>query len=497
MFKKRYFILILSFVFISSCSKTTVKTESKKPPDNFQSKYFELIRRGDDFFKKKHLYGWIKAFENYRKAYKFKKSNSLKKKLFITLSLLILRKKQESIMSDEEEKYLGLLKFNPQTTKYKAIFHLVQKKSGKFLIRNKSMKSIVFSRIKFDKNLFDCENSDLDAYFYLLLLKANYEYEKYSDNLKMFGEKFPRSPLFIYLNGFKTDKIEKRFPNFAEFFVYKGNKLFKEGKSFKALNYFKKAVNMVKNYPRAYIGMASVWFFSYENFTKALFYYEKAFEYDPKNPTSLLGKAVSLQKLRRYDESDAVLDLMLKKQFLYHGEAYYYKAYNSFLRKDFINAEKNIKLSKLYIPDSGEVNFLSGLINIRRRKYKEAKKDFLIAEKDTEFKKCETKYYIGKINHLLFKGKFEKYFENYIFCLKEKLENLNKNYNFLKSKGSLSFDEKMRLKKIKRKISSYKKNKLFYLEDIIKMMDKKGNKRIKKASQNLIKYLKNMGLRIN
>ncbi len=497
MFNKRYLIFFLSFVFLLSCSKTTVKTESKKTTDNFQAKYFELIKRGDDFFKKKHLYGWIKSFENYRKAYKFKKSNSLKKKLFITLSLLILRKKQESIMSDEEEKYLSLLKFNPQTTKYKAIFHLVQKKSGKFLVRNKSMKSIVFSKIEFNKNLFDCENSDLDAYFYLLLLKANFENEKYYDNLKIFSEKFPRSPLFIYLNGFKTDKIEKRFPNFAEYLVYKGNKLFRRGKSFKALSYFKKAVNLVKNYPRAYIGMASIWFFSYENFTKALFYYEKALEYDPVNPLSLLGKAVSLQKMRRYDESDTVLDFMLKKQFLYHGEAYYYKAYNSFLRKDLINADKNIKLSKLYIPDSGEVNFLSGLINIKKKKYKEAKKDFLIAEKDTEFKKCETKYYIGKINYILFKRKFEKYFESYVLCIKMRLDDLNKNFNLLNNKESLSFDEKMRLKKIKKKMLRFKKNKLFYLEDIIKMMGKRGNKRIKKASQNLIKYLKNMGLRIN
>lgn len=489
-------------MFFAFCSKREVKINAEKTENKIDKKYLKLVKIGDSFFNKKHLYGWRRAFGYYLEAYKKKGEKALKRKLFFTLALLMIREKEENILVKKDVYFLVELNFKPESEKEKVIYSLIQLKSKSFMERKNSTKKFDFLKISFNKTIFDLENSDIDAYFYLALLKQNFNYDEYTKNFKILSVKYKNSPLFIYLNNFNYPEIEKRFPFFAEYFVFKANRLFKTGHSSQALKYFNKAVSLVKDYPRAYIGMASVWFFSYENFLKALDYYKKTLVYDPINPTALLGKAVCFQKLGKYRESDISLDDLLKKQALYHGEAYYYKAYNRFFEKDLLEAKKYVELSKLYIPDSGDLNFLSGLINIKTKEYRKAKKDFLKSLEDSDFKKCEPYYFVGKINFYIKKRGVKSYFKKYILCKKNKLIHLVKAYHSLKKKKNLSFDEKINIKKIKKAILKEKRSSELYLKDIFKILKGSGNSSgIKSMAEDLInsfrKVVKSLNPKVN
>ncbi len=181
----------------------------------------------------------------------------------------------------------------------------------------------------------------------------------------------------MYLNNFNSKiDIEREYPDFSEYYVKKGYEFFRKGRGALSIRYFKKALELIPDYTKALNGIAGVHFFIYENFEKALKFYKHTLKFAPLNPEALLGKAVSLQKIGKYIESNKTLDILLQKQSLLHGEAYYYKAYNFLFMKNIKKAREQIELLKSYLPYSGDVNYLSGLISLKEKKFKKCRKRF-------------------------------------------------------------------------------------------------------------------------
>jgi len=498
--KRAIFILFILFFYSCSANRVEVKqVESKKGKKLFlERKYLEFVKKGDYYFQREHLFGWRKAIDYYLEAFKIKKSDELKRKLFLTFVLELLREKQELII---DEKYMELFEkfnFKPESEKEKIILNVLNTRRGSVFIRNKNIKTLEGLKLKTDKRFFDLENSDIDSYFYLLSLKSAFKYKEYVNSFEILSKRFSTSPLFIYLNNFNSkEDIEKEYPNFAEYYVKRAYDLFKRGKSTEALKYFKKSLKLIPDYVKAYIGVASVWFFSYEVFSKAMEYYNSALRYDEKNPSALLGKGVCLQKLKKYDESNVILDKLLKVQALYHGEAYYYKAYNFLYKGDLEEARKQIDLSKLYLPDSGDVNFLSGLINLKIGNLKGAEKDFLRSLEDNSFKRCEPYYYIAKVRFIMRRKKVINYFSKFLNCIEKKRLFLKDKALSFKENKLTNFDSEMELKKFRRKLISFKKSSVFLLKDVINLV--KGRRRYLKFRRNFLlemKRIENLDLNI-
>ena len=472
--KKAIFILFILFFYSCSTNRVEVKqVESKKGKKLcVERKYLEFVGKGDYYFQKKNLFSWRQVIDYYYKAFKIKEDNKLMKKVILAFALEIVREKHELIISNKYLKLFGKFNFVPADEKERIILNVLESMKGSVFIRNKKVETLNGLRMKIDKSVFDLENSDIDSCFYLLSLKRAFKHKEYLKSFELLSKRFSTSPLFIYLNNFNTkEDIGKKYPNFAEYCVKKAYFLFKRGKSPEALKYFERALKLIPDYVKAYTGAASVWFFFYEVFSKAMEYYNLALKYDRKNPTALLGKGVCLQKLKKYDESTTVLDNLLMVQALYHGEAYYYKAYNFLYKGDLEEANKQINLSKLYLPDSGDVNFLSGLINLKEGNLRNAEEDFLKSLEDDSFKRCEPYFYIGKIKSILKKKKYGLYFGKFLRCIEKKRLYLRAKALVLVKKNSMDFDKRMELKKLKRKITSFKKTSVFLLKEIMSVIN--------------------------
>ena len=147
-------------------------------------------------------------------------------------------------------------------------------------------------------------------------------------------------------------------------------------------------------------------------------------------------------------------------------------------------------MAVLYLPDSGDVNFLYGVLLLENYHWKQAKKRFLKSLEDNSFKKCEPYYYIGEINARLGIKNFGTYYKKYKSCLFKKLESLKSKKNKLLSSGNNDFDTKMVEKKVDRKILKTKKTGEFFLNMILKSLKgKRGFYHLKKEFRKAVKLL--------
>ena len=155
------------------------------------------------------------------------------------------------------------------------------------------------------------------------------------------------------------------FPDFAEMVMLHGD-WNSAGKKYQAaLADFQRAVEIMPVLYKARNAMAAICY-SLEEYEQALRYYGQTLEIFPLEPTALFGRAICLSELRRYDESDWALREMIEKQTFYHGEANYYLAKNSYYRNRPEETRSYLELAAAYIPDSPEMNMLSGLLYLDR-----------------------------------------------------------------------------------------------------------------------------------
>jgi tetratricopeptide (TPR) repeat protein len=333
------------------------------------------VAEADSQSRNLHLYGWRKAEALYQKAYAMTGSDAVKKKLLRTRFLILIRQIDEDIpysASDDIIRELCAGDGHQQALCSIAKWYKDGKNAG---------------QIKLDSPMFKGEEPNLDSYLNLLLFDA-------VPRRDAFTVSDMPSPLFLYLNPGKllamdTAEIEKNYPQFAEAYDHIAESLFQKKKYRAARAYFHKAIELIPDYTHSYIGLGNIYFYALEDYETALRYYETALDSDHSSPGALWGKGLSLHQLGRYRESNAVADQLLiapisRNQWIgdvpdfqyYRGEANYLKAYNYHLMREPARAREFVDAAKKSLPDSEDINYLSGLLFYLAKDLESARKDF-------------------------------------------------------------------------------------------------------------------------
>ncbi len=264
--------------------------------------------------------------------------------------------------------------------------------------------------------------SALPHYFYLKFLSAMLTTdiaEKYVQAENEFRQLHGNSNLAVYLRSYTLAEMEEKlaaFPDFAEMYKLRGD-WHNSGKKYQAaLDDYQRALEAMPVLYKACNAMATLCY-SLEEFEQALLHYGQTLEIFPLEPTALFGRAICLSELRRFDESDLALREMVQKQSFYHGEANYYLAKNSYYRKRLEAARSYLDLAAAYIPDSAEMNMLSGLLYLERAQPGPAAANFRKVLEQQPLM-AEAWYYLGQAALLEKKNKdardhFQKAVENF------------------------------------------------------------------------------------
>jgi ankyrin repeat protein/Tfp pilus assembly protein PilF len=368
-----------------------------------------------------------------------KDSEELREQLFLTLFLTAVREKEVKIINLETYKKIAALGNFPEKKKLQYFSGIIDHYRTAPLVRRGRQNLRAKNRRYVDISLFDVENSPLDLYLYLFCLNYySFDFGEQDEQLAKLMQRrklsklmiqYSQSPLFIFSNiGMSTGKeaeIEEKYPQFAEFFQHRGNVEYEERQLIKASHYYKKTLELIPDYTIALNGLGNIYYFTVQNYDKAIEFYAKTLALDSKNPVALFGEAVSLHNLEQYQVSHMVLDYMLSRQKMYHGQANYYKAYNYYYMGKFEKSREFVDKAKNYIPTSGEVNYLSGLLYYKNSELGKAEPDFMRALKDDHYPKGNPLFYLGMINLRSRNWIFFDYFRDSIRSL-ERIEDAKK-----------------------------------------------------------------------
>ncbi|MCP5107370.1 MAG: hypothetical protein GY950_28545 [bacterium] len=413
------FLAAVAAVFFLSQNQNVDK------PSYSDKDFDQLVKEGHLHFNKMHLSGWRNAERFYRHAYKKNKSPQLRDRLFLTLCLIAVREKDEKIINTATYKKLDALSRFPRNRKQQLLFDMVQHYRSAKVFRNKKKELKAEHKEYVDIALFDIEKSPLDLYLYLYLTQYySLPPDGYDERIAQLRDKkgipglikkYSRTPLFIYDDFLKAsyaaDAVEKDHPQFAEFLLYRGNQAFKIKKYAAAFKYYRQALQLVPDYPGAVNGLGTIYYGIVHHYENAIEVYGKTLDLDPHNPVALFGKGVSLNKSDRLSASIRVFDRMLETQEMYHGEAYYFKAFNYFNMGLYDEARGMIERAREHLPHSGEVNALSGRLYLKEEKMLEAGGDFLRTLKDETYPSCYPLHFLGQIHFKAESPLFFHYFE--------------------------------------------------------------------------------------
>jgi tetratricopeptide (TPR) repeat protein len=391
-----YFSLAILVLGISACARR--KAQARFPVEQYQA----LVREGDQFFEKGHLWGWREADRRYEKAWEMAKSDELLERRVVCLTLEATRERDELIPNSAARRKLEQLE--PVTTaKLRLLMALAAAYRQPKPALPADLSSVSFA------SLLDTENSPPEAYLYLLCLKT-FEAERHQEAEVALEERYKDSNIFCYsapAEEAEIDQLIEREPEFAELRFFSGHSSFQKMELAKAREQFEKTIELLPDYAEAVNSLGDVFLFGFRDNAKALEQYEAALSIDPDNIKALFGKGVVLHYLGQYAESDRFLDTLLAEKqgwdYLsatqtqyYRGQGYYYKAYNAYLSSNFAEARKHIDTARTYVPNFGGIYYLSGLLYYRLREMEPARSDFLRAlEQGREY--CDAPYYLGAI----------------------------------------------------------------------------------------------------
>ncbi|HSQ35478.1 MAG TPA: tetratricopeptide repeat protein [Candidatus Binatia bacterium] len=414
-----------------------------------------LRRQGDSEFEKMHWRGWKNAVACYNEAREKGDEASLRQKLFTAYVLLSLRE-TELYYRDESwlQKAEALLPSLPEVpfTGYLAV---AQKK---FFAHPLNPGGFAHKTIDLDKFRLPGEAASVTPQYFLLKFLSTMPTpdaaEKYSKAENEFRQLHGNSNLAVYLRSYTPDEIEEKlaaFPDFAEMFMLRGDRHRSEKKYQEALADYQQAVLIMPVLYKACNAMAAL-YYSFEEFALALTHYGQTLEISPLEPTALFGRAICLSELKRFDESDQALKAMIEKQSFYHGEANYYLAKNSYFRSRLEAARSYLDLAAAYIPDSPDLNMLSGLLHLERGQPGQA---VICFRKVLELQPlmAEAWFYLGRAVRLEKKDKdarphFQKAVENFrreLDGFDAKLDEMKKNM------GSDSFQKNYYAKRLRQR----------------------------------------------
>ena len=358
-----FLISVISLLVIPGCTARRIETKRD------QLKEFEFqqhVNEADDYFRRLHLYGWRQAETSYQKALEVKESREILDKLRLTRTLRLIREKEEGIYRTNALHEVSWLCGGKQEGLQSALCDL---SNAYFDPKRKNRQNRNYDEVA--PFLRDW-NPILTPYLALLTSK----YERARDS---FVKEFSCSPLAQYVqlqrDELKLDKdIEKHYPYFSEFLVYKGTLLLGKKDYLAGVSYLTKALELIPDYTKALTAIGNFYLFTVLDAQKALDQFERALSFDPANPAALFGKAVALHHLDRHADSNLILELLLYSKDrwehfegtlhdYYRDQSHYYKAWNYYLIGDLVQARVWTDRTKKYQSESENVNYLSGLIH--------------------------------------------------------------------------------------------------------------------------------------
>lgn len=190
--------------------------------------------------------------------------------------------------------------------------------------------------------------------------------------------------------------------------IVRANTFYCQRKYDKALEYYKKSININPRIDLAYVGMGNV-LEMLLHFQEAIECYDKAIELDPKNENSYIRKGYCLDMLEKYNEAivcyDKAIKINSKNEIAYHNKGYSLKRLNK-----FNEAVKCFNMSVKLNPQNIESYVFMGYVNEDENNYVEAIKCF------NEVIKIDPKYELAynDIGYALFMlGKYEEALQNY------------------------------------------------------------------------------------
>jgi len=221
----------------------------------------------------------------------------------------------------------------------------------------------------------------LSSYLYLIFLRLITTRDttaEYIEAEKQFRQLHGNSNLAVFSRTYTPEEMAEKltsFPDFAEMYMLRGDGYRAKKKYQAALADYQRAVEMMPPLFKARNAMATL-FYSLEDYEQALLHYGKTLEICPLEPAALFGRGLCLSELRRFDESNQALREMIEKQTFYHGEAYYYQAKNCYYRQRPEETRSFITQAASFIPDSPDLNMLSGLLYLDQGRPEQAAVDF-------------------------------------------------------------------------------------------------------------------------
>ncbi len=409
---------VIASALLAGCSARPPASVSVPHPNSDTDKF---ISRGDALLLGSHLHDWRQAESVYAEAYRLWKTDEIRHKLALTRFLILTREIELDISNPARNETIGMLCTDLKTERDKALCGIALWYKGGAAAGSRDEQAVAVNG-RIADTTFDRHNSPLDAYLYLLFSRA-YGLGDPPPGWEEVSGKFKESPLFIYLDlgrrGLRgADELRQSFPSFAEMFEFLGEVLFQKRQYGAARRDFRKAVELIPDFTRALNGIGNIYLFALEDFEKALEYYESTLRVDPENVAALFGKGAVLHQLDRYQESITVLDTMQqidlsRKGHLdasgvryYRGEGCYLKAHDYYLMKEPGKAREFVDRAKTFLPDSEDINYLSGLLYFEAGDREAARGDFLrVMEQGTS--NAAAQYYLGLIYHER-KGRLEE-----------------------------------------------------------------------------------------
>ena len=193
---------------------------------------------------------------------------------------------------------------------------------------------------------------------------------------------FPDSLLMKYRaaicgeeNGDLLRDILAREPEFAEAHFHLGELALREGRILSAERELLAAYDAIPESPQVRILLASL-YLATEELDRSLEFYRKTLEILPEYRDALLGQAICLSYMKRYDEAIVVLDRMLALGYWLLGESYYWLAWNKHELERDAEALTDIDQAKGRLPTNSEVFSLAGTIGLDLGELARAEKDF-------------------------------------------------------------------------------------------------------------------------
>ncbi len=315
-----------------------------------------------------------------------------------TLVLLRIRERQLSIQSSRTvETALAVLRENPELAGLKFYVDQADLVSARTRGIQTDIDTRSFARwtqADFEKAMkaartFQAElrakaaSEEFSAYCYLVFYASMASMREGQEDFSPLFALFPDSRLMRYLNALRytkekpelLDKLAAEDPEFFEAYFHLGEMALGERKVLSAESNFLKAEAGLVDSPQVFIYLASI-YTTTEEFEKSLAYYDKTLALSPGYRDALLGKAISLSYLGRYQEAIEVLGRMVELGNWLMGEAHYWLAWNHQALKAVDLAQLNIEESKGRLPTNSEVFGLAGTIALEKGELDRSETEF-------------------------------------------------------------------------------------------------------------------------